>query len=90
MTLSEYLTAVGDALVDSRTPPEPTTMEEYHAAIERFPDQAWRWKASESNDSLVNPPPEPWTRQQQRRFLDTLRVDGGFRRELMDVLDGTR
>mgnify|MGYP000480532101 CR=1 FL=1 len=36
MTLSEYLTAVGDALVDSQQPPEPTTMGEYHAAIGRL------------------------------------------------------
>ena len=86
MTLSEFLTAVGEALVENTSPPEPETVEQYHAVIERFPDQAWRWKATEQVESLIVEAPVQWDRSQQRRLIESLKHDAVFRQELFTVL----
>lgn len=86
MMLSEYVTAVGEALVNNTPPPAPETVQEYHAVIEQYPDQAWRWKATEQVESLIVEPPAQWSRNQQRRLIETLRRDEVFRQELITVL----
>ena len=86
MTLSEFLTAVGEALVNNTPPPAPETVQEYHAVIEQHPDQAWRWKATEQVESLIVEAPVQWDRSQQRRLIETLRRDEVFRQELITVL----
>ena len=90
MTLSDYLSEVEDSLLHSMDPPHPRTTQEYWAVMKQHPDESWRWKASEENTRLLRNPPEPWSREEQLRFMNTLRFDSEFRYELRECLDETR
>jgi hypothetical protein len=86
MMLSDYLREVGECLLHNELPPEPETAAEYHAVIEQYPDQAWRWQASERAETLIVGDPVPWPRDHQRRLVETIKCDGAFRQELLSAL----
>lgn len=65
---------------------DPETVEQYHAVIEKYPDQAYRFRAAEDVETLIVGDPETWPRPHQRRLIETIRRDEVFRRELISAL----
>lgn len=62
-------------------PCAPSTVEELHAALERWPDYARRWLPSEADCIRlgIGLPVTPLTELEQERLLITLRDDVEFR-----------
>ena len=75
-------------------PCAPSTVEELHAALERFPDYARRWLPSEVDcirlgiDRNIGLPVAPLTEHEQDRILMTFRDDDEFRVAVLNLLTG--
>ena len=89
-----YCDHVAHYLAIDYEPCAPSTVEELHAALERWPDYARRWLPSEADcirlgiDRTIGLKVAPLTEHEQDRILMTLRDDDEFRVAVRNLLLG--
>lgn len=95
-TVADYVDHICAAMKTGAQPWEPASRQELEAAVNAFPNQAYRWRPTTEALELAGlpetfgQPVQPFDERWCERFFETLRINDKFARGVALILEGHR